>query len=93
MVTVHRRMLLRDLLRPKGVATPSEFAHRMGISRQHGWLLWHGKTLPSLGTIRKLRDIFELDPRDLAQLELAAPRRRRRRKRQEPESPPPEEEP
>ena len=74
-----RRMLLRDLLRPKGVPTPSEFARRMGISRQHGWLLWHGKTLPSLETVRKLRDIFHLDPRDLAQLELASPKPRRRK--------------
>jgi transcriptional regulator with XRE-family HTH domain len=85
-----RRMILRELLRAKNVRTPSEFARRMGISRQHGWLLWHGMTLPSLDTVRKLRDVFGLDPRDLAELELALPRRKRRRspKQRPPEMPP-----
>jgi transcriptional regulator with XRE-family HTH domain len=70
-------MFLRDLLQPKGVMTSAELGKRLGISRQHAWLLWNGKTLPSLEMLRRLRDVFQLDPEDLAELERETPGKRR----------------
>jgi len=66
-------MYLRDLLKAKGVQSPAEFGRRMNTSRQHAWLLWHGKTFPSLDTIQRLITIFEIDPADLATLDRETP--------------------
>jgi len=74
-------MFLRDLLQAKGVSASAELGKRLGISRQHAWLLWHGKTLPSLEMLRRLRDTFQLDPEDLAELERETPEKRRGRKK------------
>ena len=74
-------MFLRDLLQAKGVSVSAELGKRLGISRQHAWLLWNGKTLPSLEMLRRLRDTFQLNPEDLAELERETPEKRRGRKK------------
>jgi hypothetical protein len=68
-----RPMYLRDLLQQKGIQTPAEFSRQLGISRQHAWLLWHGKTFPSLVTMQRLRDVLHLNPIDLTNLERETP--------------------
>ncbi len=79
-------MYLRDLLIQKGVHSPADFGRRMDISRQHAWLLWNGKTFPSLETIQRLIEVFSLDPADLARLEREPERKQapRRKPRSQP---------
>jgi transcriptional regulator with XRE-family HTH domain len=78
-------MYLRDLLRMKGIQTSAEFSRQLKISRQHAWLLWNGKTFPSLVTMQRLRDVLKLDPVDLTNLERETPPKQGRRpKRQTP---------
>ncbi len=73
-------MFLRDLLPAKGIPGPSELGRRLGIARQHAFLLWHGYVLPSAEMLQKLRDRLQLPPEILMQLERAEPSERRGRK-------------
>jgi hypothetical protein len=80
-----RTMYLRDLLRAKGIDSSAAFSRVFGISRQHAWLLWNGKTFPSLVTMQRLRDVLHLDPADLTNLERETPPKQGKRpKRQAP---------
>lgn len=70
-------MLLSDILRAKGVVGPSDLGRRLGISKQHAWLLWTGKTLPSLEMAQRLRDRLGVSLDALAELERTVPLQRR----------------
>jgi transcriptional regulator with XRE-family HTH domain len=70
-------MFLRDLLRDKGIRTPSELGRRLGISKQHAWLLWHGKVLPSTEMLGRFRERLQIPLDELADLEREAPPKRR----------------
>jgi transcriptional regulator with XRE-family HTH domain len=74
-------MYLRDLLQAKGVLSAADFGRQMGISRQHAWLLWTGKSLPSQDTLQQLRLTFGLDPNDLINLTREAPSKQGKRRR------------
>ena len=70
-------MFLRDLLQEKGIRTPSELGRRLGISKQHAWLLWHGKVLPSADMLRRFRESLRIPLDELADLEREEPPKRR----------------
>jgi transcriptional regulator with XRE-family HTH domain len=70
-------MLLGDLLREKGVAGPSDFGRRLGISKQHAWLLWIGRTLPSLDMAQRIHQRLGISFEAMAALERVEPLKRR----------------
>jgi transcriptional regulator with XRE-family HTH domain len=70
-------MLLSDILLAKGVAGPSDLGRRLGISKQHAWLLWTGKSLPSLEMAQHIRDRLGISLDELAELERTIPLKRR----------------
>jgi transcriptional regulator with XRE-family HTH domain len=67
------RMILHEILTEKGISGPSELGRRLGISKQHAWLLWHGTVLPGPELLRKLRDRLEISVEQLLELERAEP--------------------
>jgi transcriptional regulator with XRE-family HTH domain len=69
-------MFLRDFLPKKGIRGPSELGRRLGISRQHAFLLWHGHVMPSAEMLQKLRDLG-IPADKLMALERAEPAKRR----------------
>jgi transcriptional regulator with XRE-family HTH domain len=69
-------MFLRDFLPQKGIAGPSELGRRLGISRQHAFLLWHGHVLPSAEMLQKLLGLG-IPAEKLMALERAEPAERR----------------
>jgi transcriptional regulator with XRE-family HTH domain len=70
-------MLLSDILRAKGVVGPSDLGRRLSISKQHAWLLWTGKSLPSLEMAQRIRDRLGISLDELAELERTIPLQRR----------------
>jgi transcriptional regulator with XRE-family HTH domain len=70
-------MILREILTEKGIPGPSELGRQLGISKQHAWLLWHGKVLPGPELLRKLRDQLKIPVEQLLELERAEPVKRR----------------
>jgi hypothetical protein len=46
MITV-QGMILGELLRQHGIASAAELGRRLAIARQHAWLLWTRRHLPS----------------------------------------------
>ena len=70
------RMFLRDFLPQKGIPGPSELGRRLGISRQHAFLLWHGHVLPSAEMLQKLQSLG-IPAEKLMALERAEPAERR----------------
>jgi transcriptional regulator with XRE-family HTH domain len=66
-------MLLHEILTQKGIPGPSELGRRLGISKQHAWLLWHGKVLPGPELLRALRDRLDIPIDQLVELERAEP--------------------
>ena len=71
------RMILKDILLEKGVAGPSDLGRRLDISKQHAWLLWTGKNLPSLEMAQRIRDRLGVSLDLLAELERIEPLKRR----------------
>jgi transcriptional regulator with XRE-family HTH domain len=67
-------MVLREVLREKGVSGPSEFGKRIGIVKQHAWLLWHGMVLPSTETMQKIHGTFKVPLQTLMRLDRGSPR-------------------
>jgi transcriptional regulator with XRE-family HTH domain len=74
-------MILGELLRQKGVASAAELGRKLGIARQHAWLLWTGRHLPSYELLQRLATELQLDPDDLAHLERAKPPKDGRRRK------------
>jgi transcriptional regulator with XRE-family HTH domain len=76
-VPILRPMILRDILIAKGVVGPSDLGRRLDISKQHAWLLWHGKNLPSLEMAQRIRERLGIPLDKLAELEREEPLKRR----------------
>jgi transcriptional regulator with XRE-family HTH domain len=70
-------MLLSEILQAKGVTGPSDLGRRLGISKQHAWLLWTGRSLPSLEMAQHIRDRLGISLDELAELERTVPLKRR----------------
>jgi transcriptional regulator with XRE-family HTH domain len=69
--------LLKDILLAKGVVGPSDLGRRLGISKQHAWLLWNGESLPSMEMAQRIRDRLGISLDELAELERKEPLKRR----------------
>ncbi len=80
MVTL-RVMILGELLREKGIASAAELGRRLNIARQHAWLLWTGRHLPSYEILQRLATDMNIDPQALARLERAKPPKNGRRRK------------
>jgi transcriptional regulator with XRE-family HTH domain len=80
MVTL-RVMILGELLRQHGIASAADLGRRLNIARQHAWLLWTGRHLPSYELLQRLAIETNIDPQALAQLERAKPPKNGRRQR------------
>jgi transcriptional regulator with XRE-family HTH domain len=80
MVTL-RGMILGELLRQHGIASAAELGRRLNIARQHAWLLWTGRHLPSYEILQRLATDLNIDPQALAQLERAKPPKDGRRRK------------
>jgi transcriptional regulator with XRE-family HTH domain len=65
-------MLLGELLPPHGITSAAELGRRLGVARQHAWLLWTGRYLPNHETLQALVKMG-VPAADLAQLERASP--------------------
>ena len=70
MVTL-RVMILGELLRQHGIASAAELGRRLNIARQHAWLLWTGRHLPSYELLQRIATETNIDLQALAQLERA----------------------
>ena len=80
MVTVGT-MILGEVLRQHGIASAAELGRRIAIARQHAWLLWTGRHLPSYDILHRLTTDLNIPPEALANLERAQPPKDGRRKR------------
>jgi transcriptional regulator with XRE-family HTH domain len=76
-VPILSSMILSEILIAKGVTGPSDLGRKLGISKQHAWLLWHGKNLPSLAMAQQISARFEIPFDQLSELERAEPMKRR----------------
>jgi hypothetical protein len=85
MATV-RVMILGELLRQKGIASAAELGRKLGIARQHAWLLWTGRHLPSFELLQRLSadPAIQITPQEIAQLERAKPPKNGRRRKASP---------
>jgi hypothetical protein len=54
------RGTLSDLLCQHGIQTIADFSHRTGLSKQYGWLLWHGKVNIGLRMAKRLSESLNL---------------------------------
>jgi transcriptional regulator with XRE-family HTH domain len=72
-------MLLRDLLPQYGIPSLSAFRQRLGLTKQYGWMLWHGKIALSADMMRRLHGELEIPLEALMQVERATPAKRRGR--------------
>jgi hypothetical protein len=82
MITV-QGVILGELLRQHGIASAAEPGRRLDIARQHAWLLWTGRHLPSYEILQRLA-AMDIDPQDLAKLERAKPPTNGRRRKGRP---------
>jgi transcriptional regulator with XRE-family HTH domain len=82
-----QRMILHEILTQKGIPGPSELGRQLGISKQHAWLLWHGKVLPGPELLRELRDRLEIPLEQLVELERAEPLKPRGPRPKQPSQP------
>jgi transcriptional regulator with XRE-family HTH domain len=78
-VTV-QRMFLRDLLPQYGISSIAALRHRLGLTKQYAWLLWHGKIALSSDVMRRLHGEFDIPFETLMQVERATPAKKRGRK-------------
>ena len=85
-------VILRELLRQHNVTTIEAFWRRLGVTKQYGWLLWHGKIGLSGPMIKRIHDTFGIPLEDLVLVERETPARRRG-PRPKPGKPPAEEGP
>jgi transcriptional regulator with XRE-family HTH domain len=53
MITV-QGVIFGELLRQHGIASVAELGRRLDIARQHAWLLWTGRHLPSYEILQRL---------------------------------------
>jgi transcriptional regulator with XRE-family HTH domain len=81
-------MILHELLTKKGMTGPSELGRQLGISKQHAWLLWHGKVLPGPELLKALHERLKIPLTALMDLERAEPLKPRGPKPKAPEPPP-----
>jgi transcriptional regulator with XRE-family HTH domain len=79
MVTV-QRMLLGDLLPHYGISTILELCQRLGLTKQYGWMLWHGKIAVSANMMRRLHGELGVPLEALIQVKRATPAKRQGRK-------------
>jgi hypothetical protein len=82
MITV-QGVILGELLRQYGIASAAEPGRRLDIARQHAWLLWTGRHLPTYEIIQRLA-AMAIDPQDLAKRERAKPPTNGRRRKGRP---------
>jgi transcriptional regulator with XRE-family HTH domain len=66
-------MTLRQLLRQHGITRSSELAKRVGISRQHAYLLWQGRQGLSRQMIYRISEATDIAPADLFLAERPMP--------------------
>ena len=78
MVTL-QGMLLRDLLPQHGVPSLGEFRQRLGLTKQYGWMLWHGKIALSADMMRRLHGELAIPLEALIEVGRATPAKRRGR--------------
>jgi transcriptional regulator with XRE-family HTH domain len=83
-------VILRELLRQHGVTTIEAFWRRLGVTKQYGWLLWHGKIGLSGAMIKRIHDTFEIPLEELVLVERATPPKRRGPQRKPPRQSPEE---
>ena len=86
-------VILRDLLRQHGVTTIEAFWRRLGVTKQYGWLLWHGKIGLSGPMIKRIHETFDIPLEELVLVEREAPPKRRGPRPKPPGQQPPEEGP
>jgi transcriptional regulator with XRE-family HTH domain len=84
-------VILRELLRQHGVTTIEAFWRRLGVTKQYGWLLWHGKIGLSGPMIKGIHDTFEIPLEELVLVEREIPPKRRGPQPKPPRQQPPEE--
>jgi hypothetical protein len=70
-------VILRELLRQHGVTTIEAFWRRLGVTKQYGWLLWHGKIGLSGPMIKRIHETFGIPLKELVQVEREIPAQRR----------------
>jgi transcriptional regulator with XRE-family HTH domain len=69
-------VILRELLAQHGVTTIDAFRRQLGVTKQYGWLLWHGKVGLSGEMIRRIHVAFDIPLEQLVQVERETPRKR-----------------
>ena len=69
-------VILRDLLHQHRVETLDAFRRRLGVTKQYGWLLWHGKVGLSGPMIKRIHDEFKIPLEALVLVERETPRKR-----------------
>jgi hypothetical protein len=70
-------VILRDLLNQHGVTTIEAFWRGLGVTKQYGWLLWHGKIGLSGPMIKRMHETFDIPLEELVLVEREIPPKRR----------------
>jgi transcriptional regulator with XRE-family HTH domain len=66
-------MTLQELLKQHGIQTIADLSHRTGLSKQYGWLLWHGKVNIGLRMAKRLAESLGLPYTVFLDLERPVP--------------------
>jgi transcriptional regulator with XRE-family HTH domain len=66
-------MTLHELLKQHGIHTIADLTHRTGLSKQYGWLLWHGKVNIGLRMAKRLSESLSLPYTVFLDLERPVP--------------------
>lgn len=74
-------MLLRDLLPAYGIASILDLRQRLGLTKQYGWMLWHGKIGLSAEMIERLHRELGIEYEVLHQVTREIPPKPRGRPR------------
>jgi hypothetical protein len=53
-------MTLQDFLKQHGIHTIAELTRRTGLTKQYGWLLWHGRVNIGLRLAKRLGEALEV---------------------------------
>jgi transcriptional regulator with XRE-family HTH domain len=64
-----RGMTLQTLLKQYGITSIKELRDRIGVSRQQGWNLWHGRVGVGKATAKRLHERLGIPAEQLLQVD------------------------
>src|SRR5262245_55761470 len=81
-------MKLQEILKAHGIHTIRQLCHGTGLSRQRGWMLWHGEAGVGKATAKLLHDKLGIPLEELIEVDPVPYKWRRQTKAEEEPKPP-----